>query len=61
MLEIVGGFLVAVLLLTFVVRLVFFRKRRNYSGKHVVITGGSEGIGRSLAERFFKEGRGKRL
>jgi short-subunit dehydrogenase len=28
----------------------------SYSGKHVVITGGSEGIGQALAERFASDG-----
>lgn len=33
----------------------FFSNQKDFTGSHVFITGGSEGLGYSLAEQFLKE------
>lgn len=50
---IVGVCLVGVVVVSLFLRLIS-KSRTNYDGKHIVITGGSEGIGRSLALEFSK-------
>ena len=46
----------AVILFTFALAAAFWRKRRSLAGRHVLITGGSSGIGLSMASAAAEMG-----
>nr|QFF91214.1 3-ketodihydrosphingosine reductase isoform 4 [Potamotrygon motoro]QFF91216.1 3-ketodihydrosphingosine reductase isoform 6 [Potamotrygon motoro] len=56
MLLVVGAFIVAFVLLLYMVSPLISPKPLKLSGSHVVVTGGSSGIGKSIAIECFKHG-----